>query len=98
MVCGARTKTGPCQRPPELGRRRCWLHGGAPGSGAPAGAANGNYRHGRHSAERRAQRRAEAAERNRRSNEWAATVPKIDYAKICAQLDALRAAREDDES
>ncbi|WP_313901526.1 hypothetical protein [Methylobacterium sp. J-076] len=28
------------------GKRRCRMHGGAAGSGAPSGSRNGNYRHG----------------------------------------------------
>jgi hypothetical protein len=39
--CGARTRTGrPCQQPQVADRRRCRLHGGAPGSGAPTGERN----------------------------------------------------------
>lgn len=46
--CGARNRSGaPCKRSPVAGKRRCHLHGGAPGSGAPTGEQNGNYRHGR---------------------------------------------------
>jgi hypothetical protein len=33
------------------------MHGGAPGSGAPKGERNGNYRHGRRTAEAIAERR-----------------------------------------
>ena len=45
--CGARTRLGtPCQGPATKGKRRCRLHGGANGSGAPEGTSNGNYRHG----------------------------------------------------
>jgi len=49
LSCGARTRAGaPCDRAPEPGRRRCRLHGGAPGTGAPP--ANTNARkHGRYS-------------------------------------------------
>src|SRR5712691_5041177 len=39
------------------GRRRCRMHGGAPGSGGPKGARNGNYKHGRYTAEMIATRR-----------------------------------------
>jgi glucans biosynthesis protein len=40
-MCGARDRDGsPCQNPPEPGKRRCWKHGGAPGSGAPFGNQN----------------------------------------------------------
>jgi hypothetical protein len=45
--CGARTRTGePCRAPAVRGRRRCRMHGGAQGSGAPKGERNGNYKHG----------------------------------------------------
>lgn len=60
MPCGAKTRAGtPCQRHPVAGKKRCRLHGGAPGSGAPPGERNGNYRHGWYSAERIAKRRRE---------------------------------------
>jgi hypothetical protein len=39
------------------GRRRCRMHGGADGSGAPRGSRNGNYKHGRYTAETIATRR-----------------------------------------
>ena len=49
LTCGARTRSGaPCDRAPEPGRRRCRLHGGAPGTGAPRGNRNA-HRHGRYS-------------------------------------------------
>jgi hypothetical protein len=35
---------------------RCRMHGGAPGSGAPFGRRNGNYRHGYFTAEAKEQR------------------------------------------
>jgi hypothetical protein len=41
--CGARTRRGsPCRAPAVRGKRRCRMHGGAPGSGAPK--ANQNAR------------------------------------------------------
>jgi hypothetical protein len=50
--CGARTRSGaPCKSTPVTGRRRCRMHGGADGSGAPQGARNGNYKHGRYTKE-----------------------------------------------
>lgn len=65
--CGAKNRAGlPCRRPPAIGKRRCKLHGGAPGSGAPAGEQNGNYRHGRFTraaSEQRKQRVEESAQR-----------------------------------
>jgi hypothetical protein len=46
--CGATTRSGtPCRSPAVTGRRRCRMHGGAPGSGGPKGRRNGNYKHGR---------------------------------------------------
>lgn len=61
MSCGAKTRLGtPCRRHPAPGRTRCRLHGGAPGSGAPEGEANGNFRHGRYSRVKRAERIAKA--------------------------------------
>jgi hypothetical protein len=50
--CGAKRQDGfPCQTPRAKRRTRCRLHGGAPGSGAPKGEANGRYSHGRLTAE-----------------------------------------------
>ncbi|MET0675860.1 MAG: HGGxSTG domain-containing protein [Bradyrhizobium sp.] len=55
--CGARTRAGSaCRAPAVRGRKRCRMHGGAPGSGAPR--ANGNARkHGRFTKEAIAERR-----------------------------------------
>ncbi len=45
--CGAKRRDNlPCQKPRAKGQTRCRLHGGAPGSGAPKGEANGRYTHG----------------------------------------------------
>jgi hypothetical protein len=56
--CGARTRSGqPCKSAPVTGRRRCRMHGGAAGSGAPTGSRNGNFRHGRYTKEVAAARR-----------------------------------------
>jgi hypothetical protein len=61
MTCGAKTRAGPpCRRHPVAGRTRCRLHGGAPGSGGPQAEANGNYKHGRYSRVKRAERIAKA--------------------------------------
>lgn len=50
--CGAKTRSGaPCKSAPVTGRRRCRMHGGAHGSGAPSGSRNGNFKHGRYTAE-----------------------------------------------
>ena len=39
--CGAKTRRGkPCQSPAVNGKRRCRMHGGAEGSGAPKGNRN----------------------------------------------------------
>ena len=39
--CGARTRSGaPCRAPAVAGKKRCRMHGGAEGSGAPRGNTN----------------------------------------------------------
>ena len=44
--CGAKTRKGlPCQSPMVRGRKRCRMHGGAYGSGAPKGNKNA-WKHG----------------------------------------------------
>ena len=49
--CGARTRSGsPCRSPAVKGKRRCRMHGGAEGSGAPRGNRNA-LQHGLRSAE-----------------------------------------------
>jgi len=46
--CGAKTRSGkPCQSPAANGYRRCRMHGGAPGSGAPKGNSNAVRKHTR---------------------------------------------------
>jgi hypothetical protein len=58
QICGARTKTGAlCTNPPEKGKRRCWIHGGAPGSGGTIGNKNA-WKHGLYSASAVAERHA----------------------------------------
>jgi hypothetical protein len=47
----------PCRSLPVQGKRRCRMHGGAPGSGAPAGNRNA-LRHGLYMAKAIAARRA----------------------------------------
>jgi len=55
--CGARTRSGkPCRSPVVRGKRRCRMHGGAAGSGAPIGNTNA-LRHGHYTAEAIARRR-----------------------------------------
>ena len=57
--CGAKTRSGsPCRSPAVKGRMRCRMHGGAKGSGAPKGPANGSYRHGGFTCEVIQQRRS----------------------------------------
>jgi hypothetical protein len=57
LRCGARTRSGtPCRSPAVRGKRRCRMHGGAAGSGAPIGNKNA-MRHGRYTAEAVAERR-----------------------------------------
>jgi|GEM_PF-6832657 len=61
-LCGAKTPSGaPCPSTPEPGRRRCRLHGGAPGLGAPKDNQNA-FRHGYFSQCEKAQRRGENAQ------------------------------------
>ena len=56
--CGAKTRAGsPCRSPSVAGKRRCRMHGGAAGIRRPQGARNGNYKHGRYTAETIATRR-----------------------------------------
>ena len=58
--CGARTRNGnPCRSPAVRGKRRCRMHGGAAGTGAPIGNKNA-LRHGHYTAEAIAQKRAVA--------------------------------------
>jgi glucans biosynthesis protein len=55
--CGARTRSGkPCASPAVSGKKRCRMHGGAHGSGAPAGNKNA-LKHGLYTREAIAQRR-----------------------------------------
>jgi len=55
--CGARTRSGrPCCSPAVQGKKRCRMHGGAPGSGAPPGNKNA-VKHGLYTREAIAQRR-----------------------------------------
>ena len=55
--CGAKTRAGgSCRSPSVHGKRRCRMHGGAPGSGAPRGNQNAR-KHGRYTREAFAQRK-----------------------------------------
>lgn len=59
--CGAKTRNGaPCQAPAVSGKKRCRMHGGALGSGAPKGNRNA-YKHGLYTREAIEQRRALAS-------------------------------------
>jgi uncharacterized protein YjcR len=56
--CGAKTRSGkPCNAPAVLGKRRCRMHGGAPGSGAPRGNQNA-LKHGVYTRKALEERRA----------------------------------------
>ncbi|WP_280514520.1 HGGxSTG domain-containing protein [Chthonobacter albigriseus] len=56
--CGAKTRSGsPCRSPAVHDKRRCRMHGGALGSGAPSGPSNGRYKHGHYTAEAISRRR-----------------------------------------
>jgi hypothetical protein len=64
--CGAKTRSGkPCRSPAVSGKKRCRMHGGAPGSGAPRGNKNA-LKHGNYTREAIALRRY-ASELMRRS-------------------------------
>jgi hypothetical protein len=55
--CGAKSRTGePCKSPAVGGKKRCRMHGGAPGSGAPRGNKNA-LKHGRYTREAIEERR-----------------------------------------
>jgi hypothetical protein len=55
--CGANTRSGrPCRSPSVHGKRRCRMHGGATGSGAPRGNKNA-LKHGRFTREAIARRK-----------------------------------------
>ena len=50
--CGARTRQGHrCRSPAVRTKKRCRMHGGGRGSGAPSGRRNGSYRDGTYTAE-----------------------------------------------
>jgi hypothetical protein len=55
--CGAKTRSGrSCKSPSVHGKKRCRMHGGAPGSGAPPGNKNA-LKHGRYTREAFAERK-----------------------------------------
>ena len=56
--CGAKTRSGKlCNSPAVSGKKRCRMHGGAPGSGAPKGNKNA-LKHGFYTREAREERQA----------------------------------------
>ena len=56
--CGARTRKGTlCKSPAVAGRKRCRMHGGADGVGAPVGNRNA-LKHGHYTAQAITQQRA----------------------------------------
>jgi glucans biosynthesis protein len=55
--CGAKTRSGkPCMSPTVSSKKRCRMHGGAPGSGAQRGNKNA-LKHGQYTREAIEQRR-----------------------------------------
>jgi hypothetical protein len=55
--CGAKTRSGkPCRSPAVTGKKRCRMHGGAAGSGAPRGNTNA-FKSGFYTRERILERR-----------------------------------------
>jgi len=60
--CGAKTRSGKsCMSPAVGGKRRCRMHGGAPGSGAPRDNKNA-LKHGRYTREAIEDRRQQRAQ------------------------------------
>ena len=58
LRCGAKTRSGKsCQSPAVKNKKRCRMHGGAEGSGAPKGNRNA-LKHGRYTREAIKERRA----------------------------------------
>jgi hypothetical protein len=56
LRCGAKSRSGkPCKSPAAHGKKRCRMHGGALGSGAPRGNKNA-LKHGRYTREAIAER------------------------------------------
>lgn len=50
-------------------------------------------KHGRYSRRRKAERQAKAVEQAEQHRKWMRTVPKIDYATICATIEASAARK-----
>jgi hypothetical protein len=58
-ICGAKTRNGSlCKSPPVTGKRRCRMHGGSAGSGAPIGNKNA-FKHGHYRAKAIRERKKE---------------------------------------
>ncbi len=58
LRCGAKTRSGaPCQAPAVAGKKRCRMHGGAAGSGAPKDNRSA-LKHGLFTRETKSQRKA----------------------------------------
>lgn len=68
ITCFAKTRSGhPCKTATVKGKKRCRMHGGAKGTGAPKGNQNA-FKHGRYSREFIENRRAATSRRR----EWVA--------------------------
>ena len=71
--CGAKTRSGkPCRSPTVRGKKRCRMHGGAAGSGAPRGNQNAR-KHGLYTREAFAERQ-QVSELVRQSRELIAKI------------------------
>lgn len=72
--CLAKTRKNTlCQIPPVIGKKRCRMHGGAKGSGAPKGSKNA-FKHGRYSGDAIKMR----LETNQLIREYKAMIKEID--------------------
>ncbi len=72
--CGAKTRSGPpCKAPAVKGKKRCRMHGGAAGSGAPIGNQNA-LKHGVYTRQAIEERQA----LNSMINEYKATLKKFE--------------------
>jgi uncharacterized protein YjcR len=70
--CGAKTRSGvPCKSPAVRDKKRCRMHGGAKGTGAPKGNKNA-YKHGFYTKEF-IQKRCEARQYRAQFKEWLAS-------------------------
>jgi hypothetical protein len=79
ITCGATNRRGlPCANSPYPGKRRCWYHGGAPGSGAPKGNQNA-LKHGFFTKEQRVLKHSlrTPSDMDRRIKEIMSNVPSV---------------------